>query len=239
MIVLFIGERGSGKSTGIVSTALDIYPYRQLVSNLTIKLPNIQKFNINMLLDNENVGRDFIIDELSQYIDKRRSMSDMNVLFSHAFYQSRKFQNDFYGAIQDETIIDERDKKEVDLRIYCYNFITYYYYKMVNKFNQNTGNFIIPIEKVRLIQQYFDTFEIIKSDKEEELLMKFSSSDKIDNIIEENMNKLFKMLSEYNQKLSEKFIGFYLDKKHLPNNKKLRENFYMEAKKKQNEFEKL
>jgi hypothetical protein len=52
------------------------------------------------------------------------------------------------------------------------------------------------------------------------------------------INVLAGLVSPYalTDKISEKFIRFYLQKNNLPVNKKLIENFYYEAKKKKSEF---
>lgn len=236
MIILLVGEKGSGKSTFIViivNNNLNI----KYISNLTIYLPNIEKFTMDKLLNNSEIGKNFIIDEASLYLDKRRSMSDINVVFSWMEYQSRKFQSNIHFAIQDETILDERSIKSIDLYIYCYHIENYYIYIFKNKYRQITGNFVIPEENIKPFQKLFDTYEIISNEKVKEFQNKFLSIETSQDLVINNIDKIIKFAKEYNQKkITEQFIQFYLEHNKLPVNKSLKSTLLFEVNKRLGEM---
>lgn len=231
MIIFLIGARGSGKST-----LLTIFAYEQqdmmFISNLKINLKNIEEFSMSKLLSDESKHKNFIIDEASLYLDNRRSMSDINVFLSIAINQSRKFQNDFYFAIQNEQTIDKRIKSEIDLFIYCYNYDYYFRYLFYNKYFQLTCSLEIEKYKLENIFELFDTHQLFTNENTSEFMSKYATNNEIIDIAKSNIDKLLKTMKEYNiKKLSEKFVKFYLEKEKIPASKFLIDKLYFEANK--------
>ena len=231
MIIFLIGTRGSGKST-----LLTIFAYEKqneiFISNLKIKLNNIEEFTMSKLLSEESKKKNFIIDEASLYLDNRRSMSDINVFLSIAINQSRKFENDFYFAIQNENTIDKRIKSEIDLFIYCYNYDLFFRYLFYNKYMQLTCCLEIEKYKLKHIFELFDTHQLFSNENTFEFLSKYTNNNEIEDVAKSNIQKLMQYMKDYKiNKLTEKFVKFYLEKEKLPANKVLVSRLFFEANK--------
>lgn len=229
MIYLIVGQRGSGKTTFLVIIANENRD-KQIVSNVSIDLDNIEKFDMSKLLNNTEKHKLFLIDEASLYLDKRRSMSDINIIFSYFQYQSRKYDNDIYFAIQDINILDLRTRKMIDLYIYSFNFNDRFEYHLFNSYNQYVNKIIIEKKYLSHIFSLFDTHEIINNERTIEFISKYNVSDNVKSIFDEHKENIMKELKEYNEKLSEKFIKFYLKKHNLPANQSLIQHIYFELK---------
>jgi hypothetical protein len=204
-----------------------------ILSNVTILFPNVQKFNMSMILSDKFIGKAFFIDEAYLYLDKRRSMSDINLIFSYLDWQSRKLQNDIYFCIQDESVLDERSKKMIDLKTYCSHLNGNFTQIYMNKWNQITQTIVIPESEASKLYPYFNTYELIKNERSNEFLAKYGNTENSNGVIDENMNSFIQFMKDYHkEKVSDKFIKFFFTQNQLPMNKTLLNDFFFKAEKK-------
>ena len=117
MLILIIGEVGSGKSLIMVIFALSDLTVNVL-ANFHIKHPN---FNLLEFVDflKINANTDVYIDEAYTWLESRRSTKASNVYISHIKEQRRKTDSTWYVSTQHPEMLDRRFKEFPNALIEC------------------------------------------------------------------------------------------------------------------------
>lgn len=118
MLVLIIGPVGSGKSAFMVMMAHQSYK-RNVYANFYIKHPKFKLLhNVDILDIPKNT--DVYLDEAYTKLEKRRSMDNRNLIYSHILNQRRKTDSIWYLTEQTKNLIDFRFEKYANLIVYCH-----------------------------------------------------------------------------------------------------------------------
>jgi len=117
MLVLIIGENGSGKTLIMVLLALSVLD-KNILANFFIKHPNYQKLHLHDFL-NIKEGTDVFIDEAYNWLEKRRSSKGTNIYISQIKEQKRKTNSTWYVSEQRERLIDFRFEEHANIVIEC------------------------------------------------------------------------------------------------------------------------
>lgn len=105
------------------------------------------------------------IDEMTVFLDCRRSSSKMNRLISYFVLQSRKRDTNLYYTSQDLSMIDLRLYNHTDIIVYCEkldpdqdHYRKYTVFDLRNRRKPTINRFVMGIEPY---YKYYDTNEII------------------------------------------------------------------------------
>jgi len=135
MIIVLEGDLGSGKTVGMVrylykdcfklgnnvvsnmkglkfGRQIDIFKIMGISEDTKVKDMDIKKMPT---LNNISIG----IDEITVFMDCRRSQSKMNLLMSYFILQTRKRNVQLYATTQDLSMVDLRLWKYVNMIVIC------------------------------------------------------------------------------------------------------------------------
>lgn len=171
MIIGFEGGLGGGKTLGMVR-----YLYKdsingyKIYSNFGLKNIKHEKVNVSEILSNKDLHNVSIgIDEMTVFLDCRKSSSKMNRLISYFILQTRKRGVNLYFTTQDFSMIDMRLMNHCHFQVVCStmydekgneipNIKRYTIFDIRNLKNIKLRRLIIDISKY---YPYYDTNEII------------------------------------------------------------------------------
>lgn len=181
MLILIHGRIGNGKTLLLVyfSTKLK----RLIYANFKLDLPNFRPFilsQLNKIPENVNI----FLDEGYILSESRRSSSNLNLIMSYVYNQSRKTKRDIYITTQLYSAIDKRFRLQANLVIYCDKINGNFFYTITNRETNTTNIKCIP---KKFTQKYFDlynTYEVIKPINDIDLAFEIDKQDS-----EELLNK--------------------------------------------------
>jgi len=137
MITIYLGRRGSGKTTTMIKDAyIEYVRGRRVISNMESVsfaefMTNEQIKQISKNSDIENAV--LLIDEMQIFFDSRRSMKGENINFSYFVQQIRKRNVDILGTTQFSNAVEKRVRDHTDfvcrpqfLKKYNLIKVTYY-----------------------------------------------------------------------------------------------------------------
>lgn len=117
MLVLIIGENGSGKTFFMVICALSVLS-KNIYANFRIEHPNYHYLEIDDFLKIPP-NTDVFIDEAYTWLESRRSSKYTNVYISEIKEQKRKTDSTWYITEQRERMIDKRFENYWNVLIEC------------------------------------------------------------------------------------------------------------------------
>lgn len=225
MLILIHGRIGNGKTLLLVYFATKLK--RLIYSNFKLDLPNFRPFLLSELSKIPN-NVNIFLDEGYILSESRRSSSNLNLIMTYVYNQSRKTKRDIYITSQLYSAIDKRFRLQANLVIDCDKIGGNFFYTITNRENGLTTIKCIPKEFTQKYFKLYDTYEIIKPvndvdlafeiDKHdpEQLLIKAELygnliNDELDNIYHEEVRQelFFRKISiKY-----EPYVYLYLKKK--------------------------
>lgn len=124
MIVGNEGGLGSGKTIMSVRHLYqDFVKGIPIYSNIWLDFPH-KKLDLNTIrkiLKSKDINfASVFIDEITVFMDCRRSMNELNLLISYFILQSRKRGVKFYFTTQDFDMVDRRLLNHTDIMLECY-----------------------------------------------------------------------------------------------------------------------
>jgi len=171
MIIGFEGGLGTGKTIGMVRyLKKDEAQGNDLFINFGMKDTYYNKLNVTEIMENENLQNVSIgIDEITVFLDCRKSMSKMNRMLSYFILQTRKRNVNMYYTTQDFGMVDLRLIRHTSIQIFCENVYNddndlipnvkkYSMLDLRDKRNLSFTNFYLDISPY---YKYYDTNEII------------------------------------------------------------------------------
>lgn len=231
MLILICGRIGNGKTLLLVYFATKLK--RLIYSNFKLDLPNFRPFVLSKLSElPENIN--VFIDEGYILSESRRSSSNLNLIMTYIYNQSRKSKRDIYITSQLYSAIDKRFRLQANLVIECNKVNGNFFYTITNR---ETGRITVKCLSKKFVQKLFeiyDTYEIIKpvndvdlnfeliKNDPEQLLVKAQIygnliDDELDNVYHEEVRQelFFRKISVK----FEPFVYLYLKKKRRKNEK--------------------
>ena len=187
MLVLIIGENGSGKSFFLTLMALSVLD-KNILANFTIKHPNFQYLQFDDFLNIDD-NTDVFIDEAYTWLENRRSNKASNVYISEIKEQKRKTNSTWYVSEQRPHLLDKRFEQFPNVLVECKTRYPIgkskddFLYKLTFEENPIPIYKRFPYKEAKLYFQYFDTKE--KVEPENKQLLEFY-------MIKDNPDKLFK-----------------------------------------------
>jgi len=231
MLILIHGRIGNGKTLLLVyfSTKLK----RLIYSNFKLDLPNFRPFVLSKLSElptNINV----FLDEGYILSESRRSSSNLNLIMTYIYNQSRKTKRDIYITSQLYSAIDKRFRLQANIIINCDKVNGNFFYTITNKetgqrtvkciskeFSQKLFKLYDTYEIIKPINDIDLDFELVKQDSEELLVKAKIYGDLIDNELD-NIHHEEVRQELFFKKISVKFepyVYLYLKKKRKIENK--------------------
>lgn len=166
MLFVISGNLGSGKTLLLVVMAkLANLRNVKIVSNFNLVGIPFEKFSISKFFKAQYNNCIILLDELYNYVDSRRSMSDENLLFSYTLFQSRKKTIEIYTTVQLNSTIDMRFRNLTDFNIIAskiaegYNYLVYNP-KVLDVYNES----YLPFQYAEQFYQMYDTNEVISQE---------------------------------------------------------------------------
>lgn len=175
MITGVLGDPGTAKTLLMSHFAkitkrivLSNYKLYNPVSNYTEDLWNYRPLVLSDLINDSEVKRLALIDEIYQYADSRNSQNVWNILLSYCTFEHRKVQTDIMFSAQIFRVIDVRIREMCDIIIvgvrkeppFVYN--VYVKNKGIHYF---TKKLVLKEEYAKSIFPYFKTRQLIISDR--------------------------------------------------------------------------
>lgn len=142
-ITIYDGGIGSGKTVSLIR---DLYPLRktQILTNIGLNKKVFKTYKMITLEDIKNYrnweynNMTVVLDELHTLLDSRKSFTDINIILSYWFLQSRKRNVNILGTTQFIHQIEKRVRNNIDYLINCSC------YKKYNKNSQYVDEKGIP-----------------------------------------------------------------------------------------------
>lgn len=118
MIILYVGDFGSGKTRGAVQGAGQRWKEGlQVYSNIALNFPYKSVAEVNLKTDIANCI--LLLDEIHTVVDSRRSGSGESLNWTYLFTQTRKARCDVIGTSQFASQVDVRFRNFIDLLVVC------------------------------------------------------------------------------------------------------------------------
>lgn len=175
MIIGIEGGLGTGKTIIMVRYLLKDYLNElKLFTNFGLKNIDYNKLDVLEIMKNENLsGVSIGIDEITVFLDCRKSGSKMNRILSYFILQTRKRNVNLYFTTQSFNYIDRRMLEHTDIRVLCRHIYNennevvpnIKSYSIIDCRDISSGVADIPIHRIYLdISKYYtfyDTNEVI------------------------------------------------------------------------------
>ena len=240
MLVIINGDVGTGKTLFMVLIANSV-KNNTFFANFDIS--KIKKdyihFDKDLLMRTDFQDAEVFIDEISQYIDPRTSMSNENVLMSYLYLQSRKRNLNIYGTLQSTILIDKRYKEKFDMLVECrlnsdLDF-TYSIYKNTKTGRlRKLGKFILERRNAQYYYKLYDTKEVVLSDNTMKKIRNSLSFERQDEIADEYIDKFPNFREKFaNQNLTKNLCKFFCQRYDLPTTDYFINRIYITAKEKE------
>jgi hypothetical protein len=192
MLCIINGGLGSGKSL-----FLTIYgkfwkqnnPNKTLVSNFTLYDIEYEEFSISKFVESKYNDALILADEFYQYVDSRSSMSELNKLFSHTLFQTRKKSIDMFMAVQLRGTIDVRFRALSDLTIECNRTNFGFEYRLSQPNSNRFAYSFLSWDKAHSFFKFYDTNEIISHTEKDS--SKYLTKEKKIKLAEKKGNKCY------------------------------------------------
>lgn len=191
MLVLIIGENGSGKNLLMVLCMLDLID-KPFKANFHVKHPKFSYLEFDDFLHIDD-NTDVYIDEAYTWLESRRSNKASNVYISHMKEQKRKTNSTWYISEARPNLIDKRFEDYANKVIECKsrypigNSIDDFVYKIVDNEPFRIFYKRIKYEDAKKYFEYFDTNEKVHIENKQKVEFE---------IIKQNPKKLLKKVEE-------------------------------------------
>lgn len=176
MLVSILGRIRSGKTLFLVYIATKLI--RDVYSNFKLDLPNYKQLTLSVLKklpNNVNV----YIDEGYTWLESRISGSKLNKLISYLLFQSGKRGLDIYITAQLFSSVDLRFREQSSLIVYCEKINGNFYYNINNREKNTWKTLVLTKENAKKYYPLYDTFEIIKPAKIDDLELEYVKDDPV------------------------------------------------------------
>lgn len=118
MIILYVGDFGSGKTRGAVGNVVARWKDGlQVYSNMKLNVPHKHIADVDLKTEINNCI--LFLDEIHLEVDSRRPGSNQNLSWTYLFTQTRKARCDVVGTTQDVGQVDVRFRNFIDLLVVC------------------------------------------------------------------------------------------------------------------------
>lgn len=248
MLTIIKGYPGSGKNL-----LLTIIAYETLIgnifknkteihSNFTLTFPKINKFNripilpleFEFLFSEENINALLLIDEIYLYIEARLSQTSDNIGWSYILFQQRKKDVSIFGTLQIYKTIDVRFREMVDRIVTCKKLkkkqkFVYRFYDIKKK--KYLGKREVSFSEAKYYFNFFNTYETIKNKRINNFRYKNLNVEKLDNLIENNIQDFYEFIANYEYQKTLKIIKFYCRDRKLPISKDFIDAFQLSLQK--------
>lgn len=197
MLILIHGRIGNGKTFLLVYFATKLK--RLIYSNFKLDLPNFRPFilsQLNKIPENVNI----FLDEGYILSESRRSSSNLNLIMSYIYNQSRKTKRDIYITTQLYSAIDKRFRLQANLVINCEKINGNFFYTITNRETNLTNIKCIPKKFTKKYFDLYNTYEIIKPINDIDLSFEIDKQDP-----EELLNKA----KEYGDLIDDELVNIY------------------------------
>jgi len=202
MLVLIIGENGSGKTFIMTIFALSVL-WKNILANYTINHPHFRFLELDDFLHIDD-NTDVFIDEAYTWLENRRSSKATNVFITEIKEQKRKTHSTWYVSEQREKMIDLRFERFYNVLIECKtrypigNSTQDFLYKITYEDRKYPVYKRFKYESAKKYFNYFDTYEKVPPQNKQ--LLEY-------HMIKENPDKLFNKVIEIAKIIEKSFNG--------------------------------
>jgi hypothetical protein len=162
-LVAVAGDKGSGKT--LLMTLLAVSDDRQVYSNYKLNIDRYHNLTPSGLMTIEGSSL-VMIDEAYIWLESRASGQNTNLFLSHVMFQSRKRSSDWVISMQLNRTVDIRFREMCDLYIECKRVDEGFVYSVTKtSVGKVIARFMISNELATKIYPYYDTLEIIDSNR--------------------------------------------------------------------------
>jgi hypothetical protein len=170
IVVGIEGGLGSGKTVLMVKLLKDDSKDKRVMANFKLMGFKHDDLDVLSLMGDENIKNVSIgIDEMTVFMDCRRSSKKMNMLMSYFILQSRKKGVTLYYTTQDLGMVDIRLYRHTDIQVFCSklydsdnveieHYRNYIFVDLRNRRNVSTSSWVMFIKP---FYRYYDTTEVI------------------------------------------------------------------------------
>lgn len=191
MLVLIIGENGSGKTFFMTICALS-QPDKNILANFTIKHPKFKLLEFDNFLNIET-NTDVFIDEAYTWLENRRSSKATNVYISEIKEQKRKSDSTWYVSEQRPNMIDKRFENYPNVLVECKprfpigHSLDDFVYKITYESPQQVVYKRFPYVEARNYFKFFNTNQKVEPENKQKIEFE---------IIKQNPDKLMSKVLE-------------------------------------------
>lgn len=192
MLILIIGEIGSGKTLFMVICALSTD--KNIFANFHITHPKFKYLEFDNFLNIPN-DTDVFIDEAYKWLENRRSSKASNVIISEIKEQRRKTNSAWYVSTQHPNMIDKRFEHYPNILVECksrfpINSNKDFVYKITYSEPYQVIYKRLSYQDAKKYFKYFDTNEIVAPENKQKI--EYS-------IISQNPDKFFEKVVELSE----------------------------------------
>jgi hypothetical protein len=208
MLTDIYGDLGSGKTLLMVYFAWK-NPDIPVIANFNVKFKNVQKLELENIV-NINYEKALILcDELYTIMDSRSSMSNINKYFSYFLFQSRKRGVDILASSQLLSSVDIRFKDLSSMSIIALgkNDKGFTYDCVIKSiFGYRISRFILPYAIAEKLYDKYDTLEVVLPRDIEDLSVEIQNPKKLNEIIDNLADEIISRKEEFclGKKITEK-----------------------------------
>lgn len=172
-IVLWLGQGGGGKTTGMVRDLVKELDegsmYKNAYTNIKVKHDRVQQIKYEELKDLTGELKDgkpttlLCLDQIHKYLDARQSMSPRNVFMSTIVIEARQHGFSLRGTTWARSSIDLRARRFGELQILSERTPRGFHYTMVDANSNRIKSLpIIPYSKCEKYWELFDMNELVE-----------------------------------------------------------------------------
>lgn len=191
MLILIIGENGSGKTLFMVLMALSEL-HKKILANFYIKHPKFKYLEFDDFLNIDDFTNVYI-DEAYTWLENRRSMKASNVYISNIKEQKRKTKSTWYVSEQRPEMIDKRFENFANVLVQCKtrypigNSKDDFNYKIIYEHPYQVIYKTLLYRDAKEYFDYFNTYEKVEPENKQKIEFE---------IIKQKPNKLMKKVME-------------------------------------------
>ncbi len=216
MLCIILGDVGSGKT--LLLTIFACITKRPIYANFSLCIPGkrIKEFSLGMF-DSENTLQNgiLLLDEAYEFLDNRRAMNSQNILMSWLYFQSRKLRLDIFLATQLFRVIDPRFRDLPFYFVQCRNYPKLFLeYPFGHAQNTQTATWYLPYVKAQKFFKYYNTYQILTTEKVEEMKLEFMSEEKLQEELQRALQICNKLKKPKN--ITKDWVKYVVDEYNLP-----------------------
>jgi len=203
MLIIVVGNRGSGKTLYLTSVALK--SNRIIYSNFELNIDRYRKVEVVDLLDLPD-DIELFLDEGYTWLEARTSMKALNRYLSYIAFQLRKRNLNVFLTAQQFSTLDVRYRDEWDMLIKCERIDNGrkrdewdFKYSILHKESLKTSAWRLPFDKAEDYFDMYNTYEVVEPYDKKKLELQilqdapelfWAKVEKVGNELEPTLNKI-------------------------------------------------